>query len=232
MTRLNRWKSGTIALMALTVTTGTFAPMIAFAPAANAQFNNQNRRISIPAGVTFPVTYEKEQVVVSRGETVSLTLKIANNIVDSNRRVLIPAGSEVVGQLEPVYYNGNFSQDRNDQNNVRGVRFVARELVYPSGERQSINASSQTITRIEKIRQNDSGKILTDAAIGAGAATAISLITGNRRIEVLEPIGGAAAGALASVLLRRREVEVFVVRPQQDLRLALNSNLTVDAPRF
>jgi hypothetical protein len=231
MTSLNRWKSGAAALVALTVTTGTVAPMIAFAPAANAQLLNQNRRVSIPAGVTFPVTYEKDQVVVSRGETVSLTLRIANNIVDNTRRVLIPAGTEVVGQLEPVYYNGGYSQDRNDQNNIRGVRFVARELVYPSGNRQSIDASSQTITRVEKIRKNDSGKILTDAAIGAGAATAISLITGNRRIEVLEPVGGAAAGALASVLLRKKEVEVFVVRPQQDLRLALNSNLTVDAVR-
>ncbi|MEJ1930752.1 conjugal transfer protein TrbI [Nostoc sp. NIES-2111] len=231
MTNLNRWKSGAAALVALTVTTGTVAPMIAFAPAANAQLLNQNRRVSIPAGVTFPVTYEKDQVVVSRGETVSLTLRIANNIVDNTRRVLIPAGTEVVGQLEPVYYNGGYSQDRNDQNNIRGVRFVARELVYPSGNRQSIDANSQTITRVEKIRKNDSGKILTDAAIGAGAATAISLITGNRRIEVLEPVGGAAAGALASVLLRKKEVEVFVVRPQQDLRLALNSNLTVDALR-
>ncbi|BAT51759.1 hypothetical protein NOS3756_06880 [Nostoc sp. NIES-3756] len=231
MTNLNRWKSGAAALVALTVTTGTVAPLIAFAPAANAQLLNQNRRVSIPAGVTFPVTYEKDQVVVSRGETVSLTLRIANNIVDNTRRVLIPAGTEVVGQLEPVYYNGGYSQDRNDQNNIRGVRFIAKELVYPSGNRQSIDASSQTITRVEKIRKNDSGKILTDAAIGAGAATAISLITGNRRIEVLEPVGGAAAGALASVLLRKKEVEVFVVRPQQDLRLALNSNLTVDALR-
>ncbi|BCL35406.1 conjugal transfer protein TrbI [Nostoc sp. MS1] len=231
MTNLNRWKSGAAALVALTVTTSTVTPMIAFAPAANAQLLNQNRRVSIPAGVSFPVTYEKDQVVVSRGETVSLTLKIANNIVDNSRRVLIPAGTEVVGQLEPVYYNGGYSQDRNDQNDVRGVRFVARELVYPSGNRQSIDASSQTITRVEKIRKNDSGKILTDAAIGAGAATAISLLTGNRRIEVLEPVGGAAAGALASVLLRKKEVEVFVVRPQQDLRLALNSNLTVDTFR-
>ncbi|WP_414752991.1 conjugal transfer protein TrbI [Anabaena sp. CCY 9910] len=231
MTRLNHWKSGAAALMALTVTTGTVAPMIAFAPAANAQLIGQTRRVSIPAGVTFPVTYDKEQVVVSRGETISLTLKIANNIIDNNRNVLIPAGTEVVGQLEPVYFNGNFSQDRNDQSNVRGVRFVARELIFPSGNRQSISANSQTVTRLEKISRNDSGKILTDAAIGAGAATAISLITGNRRIEILEPVGGAAAGALASVLLRKKEAEVFVVRPQQDLRLALSSNLTVDVFR-
>ncbi|MBD2345070.1 conjugal transfer protein TrbI [Anabaena subtropica] len=231
MTRLNHWKSGAAALMALTVTTGTVAPMIIFAPTANAQLLNQNRRVSIPAGVTFPVTHDKDQVVVGPGETTSLTVRIANNIIDNNRNVLIPAGTEVVGRLEPVYFNGNFSRDRNDQSNVRGVRFVAQELIYSSGNRQSINASSQTITRLEKISRNNSSRILTDAAIGAGAATAISLITGNRRIEILEPVGGAAAGALASVLLRRQEAEVFVIRPQQDLRLALNSNLVVDTFR-
>ncbi|QLE54296.1 conjugal transfer protein TrbI [Nostoc sp. TCL26-01] len=232
MTLLHQWKSGAAALMAITITTGTIAPMVAFAPAANAQYRiGQNRRVAIPSGVTFPVKYEKDKVIVSRGETLSLTLKIANNIIDNNRNVLIPAGTEVVGQLEPVYFNGDFSRDRDDKENVRGVRFVARELVFPSGNRLSVNANSQTVTRIEKISKNDSSKILTDAAIGAGAATAISLITGNRRIEILEPLGGAAAGALASVLLRKKEAEVFVIRPEQDLRLALASNLTVDVYR-
>jgi len=233
MNHLNQWKSGAAALMAITITTGAITPMIAFAPAANAQYNiGQTRRVAIPAGVTFPVRYEKEKVVVSRGETLPLTLRIANNIIDGNRNVLIPAGTEVVGQIEPVYFDGQYSTDRNNTENIRGVRFVARELIYSSGKRQTINANSQTITQTEKISRNDSSRILTDAAIGAGAAAAISLITGNRRIELGEPIGGAAAGALASVLLRRKETEVFVIRPEQDLRLALGSNLNVDVIRY
>lgn len=228
----NYCQSGAAALMAITVTTGAITPMIVFAPAAHAQYNiGQSRTTIIPAGVNFPVRYDKEKIVVSRGETLPLTLRIANNIIDRNRNVLIPAGTEVVGQLEPVYFDGRFSTDRNDQNNIRGVRFVARELVYASGRRQTINANSQTFTQTEKISKNDSSKVLTDAAIGAGAAAAISLITGNRRIEILEPVGGAAAGALASILLRRKEAEVFVIRPEQDLRLSLNTNLNVDLIR-
>lgn len=75
-------------------------------------------------------------------------------------------------------------------------------------------------------KELDSGKILQDAAIGAGAASVISLLTGNRRIEALEPIIGAGAGAAASVLLRKKEVEVVVVEPQEgDLDLTLRSNL-------
>ncbi|MDP5338690.1 MAG: conjugal transfer protein TrbI [Nodularia sp. (in: cyanobacteria)] len=226
MTTFYQWKSRTAALMAMAITTTAVAPMIAFVP-AHAQYNiGQSRTVTIPANanVSFPVRHEKEKVVVSRGETLDITLKITNDITDSQRNVLIPRNTEVVGKIEPVYFN-----DRNrDNNNIRGVRFVAQTLVFPSGRSQPINASSQTVTRTEKISRNDSGKILTDAAIGAGAATAISLLTGNRRIEILEPLSGAAAGALASVFLRKKDTEVFVLRPEQDLRLALNSNLVID----
>lgn len=232
MKHLNEWKSGAAALMAMTITTGAITPIIAFAPVANAQYNiGQTRRVAIPAGVTFPVRHEKDKVVVSRGETLTLTLRVANNIIDGNRNVLIPAGTQVIGQLEPVYFDGQYSTDRNSKENVRGVRFVARELIYASGRRQMINANSQTITQIEKISKNDSSKVLTDAAIGAGAATAISLITGNRKIEIGEPLIGAAAGALASITLRKKETEVFVIRPESDLRLSLTSNLNVDLIR-
>ncbi|MCM0589845.1 MAG: conjugal transfer protein TrbI [Gloeotrichia echinulata DEX184] len=225
MTPLHRWKSSTAALMTMAMATSAMTPLFTFAP-ANAQYNiNQPRVISIPVNVTLPVTYEKEKVVVSPGESSALTLRIANDIIDRNRNILIPSGTEVVGRLEPVNLNrGSENQNRSN----KGVRFVAQELVFSSGRRQSINATSKTITRTETIsRGADTGQILTDAAIGAGAATLIALVTGNRKIEVLEPVGGAAAGALASVLLRKNKAEVFVLRPDQDLAITLNSNLVL-----
>jgi hypothetical protein len=280
MTHLLRWKSGTVAFMTMAIATSAITPIIAFAP-ANAQYNiGQSRTVTIPANVSFPVTYEKDKVVVTPGESLSITLKIANDIIDRNRNVLIPAGTEVVGRLEPVNldsysrdrdynnrdrdynndnnrdrdynnrdrdYNNDNNRDRdynnrdnnrnrdynNRDNNRKGVRFVAQELVFSSGQRQQINATSRTYTRTEKISKgSDTGSILTDAAIGAGAASVISLITGNRRIEVLEPIIGGAAGAAASVLLRKNEATVFVLRPEQDLRLTLNSNLNLVPYRY
>ena len=226
MNTLHQWKYHTAALVAMAITS-TVTPMMAFTP-ANAQYTiGQTRTVTIPgnANVSLPVTHEKERVVVVRGETLNLTLKISNDIIDNRRNILIPRNTEVVGQLEPVYFD---NRSRNNDN-VRGVRFVARELVFTDGRpKQLINASSQIITRTETISKNDSSKVLTDAAIGAGAATAISLITGNRRVEVLEPLGGAAAGALASVLLRKQQVEAFVLRPEQDLTLRLNSNLVIN----
>lgn len=223
MSSLMGWKSSAAALMAMAITTGAVTPLLTFAP-AQAQFNlNQSfgRTSTIPVNVTLPVTYDKEKIVVTLGEKIPLTLRISEDIIDSSRRILIPANTEVVGELQPANVNRG-----SGKNNKQGVRFVARELVFSSGRRQTIYANSRTITETQKISKGtDTGQILTDAAIGAGAASVIALITGNRKIEALEPIGGAAAGALASVLLRKKQNEVFVIKPETDLDITLTQNL-------
>ena len=205
--------------MTIAINTGAVIPWL-YPNHAQAQFNfNQPRTITIPANVTLPVTYEKEKIILQPGERIPLTLRIANDIMDSNRNILIPVNSEVTGELTPVNLGDN---------NRRGVRFVATELVFPNGTTQTISANSRTISRTETITKgSDTGQILTDAAIGAGAATLIALVTGNKKVEVLEPIGGAAAGALASVLLRKNTADVFVLRPEQDLAITLTSNLVL-----
>lgn len=225
MTPLLRWKSGTAALMAMAVTTTVIAPMIPFAP-ANAQYNvGQYGNVTIPSGVNLPVNYEKETITIAPGESKSVTLRISSNITDRNRNVLIPAGTKVIGRLEPVDLDG-YSQD--DDNKGKGVRFVAQELEFSNGRRQSINATSRTYTTTQRVKQGPStGQVLTDAAIGGGAGLLGSLITGNNRVDDLKPVIGAAAGAGASVLLRKKETNAFVIRPAQDLRLTLNSNLTL-----
>ncbi|MBR8833646.1 MAG: conjugal transfer protein TrbI [Stigonema ocellatum SAG 48.90 = DSM 106950] len=215
MTGFYRWKSGTAALIAMAVSTGAIAPIFTIAPAHAQPFRSQTRDISIPAGVKFPVTYEKDRVIVTADESTPLTVRIARNIIDRNGNVLIPEGSQLVGQIEPA-----------TRDSQKGSRFVARELVFPDGKRQDIDASSQIVTRTEKISKGtDTGKILQDAAIGAGAASVIGLIT-DHRIRAIEPILGGAAGAGASVLLRRKTTEVVVIKPQSgDLDVKLRSSL-------
>ncbi|MHC5937221.1 conjugal transfer protein TrbI [Nostoc sp.] len=234
MTRLHQWKFGTAALMAMAVTTSVISPLFSLAP-ANAQYRigqdriGQYGNVTIPSGVAFPVTYEKETITIAPGETKSLTLRIANDIIDKNRNVLIPAGTKVIGQLESVDLNSD-SRDT-DENKGKGVRFVAQELEFSNGQRQSINATSRTYTRTEKVTQGPStNQVLTDAAIGGGAGLLGSLITGNHRIDDLKPVIGAGAGAGASILLRKKQVNAFVLRPGQDLKLTLNSNLNLVPP--
>lgn len=234
MTRLHQWKYGTAAFMAMAVTTSAISPLLSLAP-ANAQYNiGQNRNgqygnVTIPSGVAFPVTYEKETITIAPGESKSITLRIANDIIDRNRNVLIPAGTKVNGRLESVDLDSYSRDTRNtDDNQGKGVRFVAQELEFSNGQRQSINATSRTYTTTQKVTQGPStNQVLTDAAIGGGAGLLGSLLTGNRRIDDLKPVIGAAAGAGASVLLRKKEANVFVLRPAQDLRLTLNSNLNL-----
>jgi len=222
MTRLHRWKSASAALMALTVTTSAVVPLFASAPASAQYVIGQWRTVTIPTGVSFPVSYEKEKIIVTPGETMKVTLKIPSNIVDRNRNVLIPEGTEIVGQLQPI-----------TNNSKKSVRYVAQELIFPSGERQYVNASSAVYSKTEKITKNsDTSQVLTDAAIGAGAASVISLLTGNRKLETIEPILGAGAGALASILLRKKEADVFVIRPERDLKITLRSNLVLATSRL
>jgi hypothetical protein len=216
MTRFIHWKSGAAAMMAMAMTTGTIAPMFALAPANAQVIREQSRYVSIPAGVVIPTTYEKEKILVTPEEKAPITLKVARNIVDRSGRVLIPEGTDIVGQMQPA-----------SRRDLKGSRFEAQELVFPNGDRQTVNATSQVVTRTEKIKKGaKTGDIVKDAAIGAGAASVISLLTGNRRIEALEPIIGAGAGAVASILLRKKEADVVVVEPQEgDLDLTLRSNL-------
>jgi outer membrane lipoprotein SlyB len=211
------WKAGTAALMAMAITTGTIAPMLT-STSANAQVViGQASTVTIPAGVKIPVAYDKEKILVTPTETVPLTLTVASNIVDSRKNVLIPAGTEVVGQLQPA-----------KTYNKKGSQFVAKKLVFSSGKEQTINATSPVVIRTEKIKKGTkTTTILQGAALGGAAAAAITGLTGNRTIETLEVLGGAGLGAIASVFLGRREVEVVSINPETDLNLTLRSNLAL-----
>lgn len=221
MTRIHPWKIGTSALMAMTISTSAILPVLTSTPAGAqvviGQSLNIPRSITISAGARIPTTFEKDKIVVSPDETADVTLKVANNIVDRTGRVLIPVDTQIVGKLRPATKNGK-----------KGSQFVASKLVYPNGREQTINASSQVITNTENVSRNsNTGKILTGAALGAGAAAIIAGITGDKHISILEVLGGAGVGALANVLLRRSSAEVVVINPENDLTLTLESGLTV-----
>ncbi|MDR9402681.1 MAG: hypothetical protein RI580_04510, partial [Halothece sp. Uz-M2-17] len=196
---------------------GVTTPLVFSAPASAQLLNRQvaqNRRVAIPSGVSLPVRYEEaEKIVVLPGETVPVTLNIAANIKDRQGRILIPYGSELVGEVQPA---GD------------GARFVAQELKISGSSSQPINATSQVITRRETIdRGASTGDILEGAAIGAAAASVIAGITGDRAIATEEVLGGAGLGALGGLLLGKDEVEVISIDPNEDLDITLNSRLAL-----
>ena len=217
MSKLSTFKKGTLTVLSLFLGMGVTTPFLLSTPASAQLLNSeiaQARRIAIPSGVSLPVRYdEAEKIVVLPDETVPVTLQIAANIKDRRGRILIPYGSELVGELQPA---GN------------GARFIAQELKVAGESSQTINASSQIITRRETVKRGAStGNILEGAAIGAAAASVIAGITGDRAIATEEVLGGAGLGALGGLLLGKDEVEVISIDPNQDLDITLNSRLAL-----
>jgi hypothetical protein len=174
----------------------------------------ENTTVAIPAGTTIPVRYEKEKILVTKDERAPLTLTVAANITTSDGTVLIPSGSQVVGELQPAQ---------------GGSQFVAKELVFTNGQRVAIDATSQTITKTESVTKGSSvGGILKNAALGAAAAAAVSAVTGDKAIATEEVLGGLGIGGLIGLFLGRDRVDLIAIDPDTDLNLRLNEELVLE----
>lgn len=217
MFRINPWQSGTAAVVAMGIMTSAVAPI--FAPAAaSAQTFGQDWRqptqITIPAGVSIPVRYDKaDKIVVAPNETVPLTLTVSANVKNRRGDVLIPYGTQIVGKLKPV--DG-------------GSQFVAEELIFSNYKRQPLDASSQVISKTQEVKRGvNTTSILTGAAVGSAAAAVISGVTGDKKIRPLEVLAGTGLGAAGGAIFGRKKTDVVVVNPRTDLALTLRSDLAL-----
>jgi hypothetical protein len=225
MVYLTRSRSGIAVLMSLGLASTAIVPLTLSTPAAATSpysvaqlFPSQpsgspsGYNAVIPAGTRLPVRYDAaEKIVLAPTETVPLTLILARNVRSSNGELLIPAGSQINGRLQPV---GDGSQ------------FVAETLVMRNGPRLRLDATSNVVTRTQEVQPGVNGDaLIKGSAIGAGAATILSGILGSRRITIGKILAGAGAGALGGLVFGKRKAEVIVINPNSDLTLTLNSPL-------
>lgn len=172
---------------------------------------------NLMAGTKIPVSYRADKILITKQETVPITLKVSQNIVDNRGNVLIPKDSEVKGELRPT---------------ENGTRFVAQQLILTNGRTYNINASSQVITETESVaRGTNTGNLLKNAALGTAAAAAISAVTGDRAIATEELLIGAGGGILATLIpqfLGMNRVDLLVIRPETDLNVTLNQPLVIN----
>lgn len=187
-------------------------------------FNNNpttppvQNQVRIPAGNMISVQYSKDKILLGPDERVPLSLSVAQNIVNSQGAMLIPTGTQVVGELRTV---------------SGGAQFFANELVFANGQRTPINAVSRVVTTTERVdRGVSTGNLLRNTALGAAAAAAIAAVTGDRALATEEILGGAGIGALLGLFLGRDSVTLASVNPNTDLALTLASDLVLSAPRF
>ncbi len=214
-------KAKTALLIALATPISTVAPMMVAAnaqaatPVKIAQTPVLFNQMRIASGAVLPVSYDKAQkIVVAPNETMPLTVTIPQTVRSSKGVLLIPAGSQVEGELRPA---------------GGGTQFVARTLILTNGSRYSLDATSNIVTRRETVKQGTSTKaITTGAAIGAGAAAILGATTGNKRVSVGELAIGGVVGALGGLVFGKKQAEVIVINPNQDLDLRLGSALALN----
>ncbi|SKB13475.1 conserved exported hypothetical protein [Planktothrix sp. PCC 11201] len=205
-------RSGLSVFLALGLTTAVATPLLQAIPATAQAFPNTLQRDRILAGTQIPVEYSQaEKIVVMPNETVSLTITVAQDVVTSQGRVWIPAGAEIVGQLQPA---------------SGGSQFVASEVIISAGKRFRLDANSQVVTHTETVRKGASAKsVIGGAAIGAAAAAAIGAVAGDNAIATEEVLVGAGLGAITGVFVGRSKVDVVVINPSQDLSLTVQSDI-------
>jgi hypothetical protein len=225
MQGLNQWQVGSAWVVIAGITTGAIAPFTLSstaianpAPYIVAQLfpSAQPPGIVIPAGARIPVRYlGTDKFVVAPTESKPLIVSVAKNIRTANGELLIPAGSEVRGQLVPV--NG-------------GAQFIADTLILSNGSRVAINANSEVVTARDTQGNGINGNaILKGAGIGGAGATAVSAIAGRRKITVGKVLLGAGLGAAGGLLLGQKPTsDSIALQPNTDLTLTLNSRLALE----
>lgn len=227
-----RWQSQTALIMALGITVTSVTPILMANPATatpqsytvaqgrrfprqRPPISQQSTRVIVPSGTLIRVKSEEaEKIVVMPDETAPVTLTTTRDIRSSSGTILIPAGSTIEGELRPV---------------SRGTQFFAKNLIVKNTNRViPLNAKSQVITETETIKKGtDVSSILKGAAIGAAAAAVLSEVFGD--IDLIEVLAGGGLGALGGLLLGgKKEVDVFVVYPESDLGLTLQSDLLLN----
>ena len=146
----------------------------------------------LASGQRVAVRYEgKDTQVLSTGEQRALALNLVDPIVNSAGRVVVPAGSEIRGDVVPIEGGG---------------QFVAKQIVV-NGRPYAFPAQSDTIHDVKDPRETSVGAIAGDAVIGAVGGAVVSQVL-NGRIGVGEVIGGAAAGVVIGNVTAPRAVVI------------------------
>ncbi|KAB8314645.1 S-layer homology domain-containing protein [Tolypothrix campylonemoides VB511288] len=172
--------------------------------------------VTIPEGTVIPIKYEKaEKILVTKDETAPLTLTVSQNVITDKGTVVIPTGSRVVGELRPAKDKG-------------GSQFIAQKLILTNGQEYPINATSEVITKTETVKKGINTKtILRNTALGAGAAAAVSVVTGDRAIAAEEILGGATIGGLIGLFFGKQSVDLIAIAPNTDLQMTIGQNFQV-----
>ncbi len=232
----NRWQAQAAFIMASSMVVAIATPIPAQAQFSMSSGHSMVRsqtllsqtlfdsaQISIPAGTSIQTVYNEtgdngepvEKIILSPDERVEITVTVTDPIRSNLETALIPAGSEIDGELRPL------------EDGRMGTQFYAETLRLPNGQVTEIDAVSSPITRTETLTEETDPDFVKGAVIGAAAAAVLAEIFGS--IDILEVLGGAGLGALGILIFGggEEEIDVVVVDPRNDLDVTLMSDLQI-----
>lgn len=194
-----------------------FNPALAdrcFSEGTKSQLTAQNPA-ALTVGTKIPVRYDRShKILLTKEESFALTLIVANNIKNQQGRVIIPDGSQIVGEIKP---------------SGQGSRFLSQKLLIFSREQPikvySFDAVSQWLERVQTlIKGVNPDELIKGATLSQAAAGVIAAIKGEQSPhnsqDILPPAG---LEALAGWLLTGERIELLSIVPERDLTLTLQS---------
>lgn len=162
----------------------------------------------LTSGQVVKASYQgKDTQILSTGERRALSLNLVSAITKRNGQIVVPAGSEIRGEVVPVQGGG---------------QFIAQQIVV-NGKPYVFAAESGTIHDIKDPRETSAGAIAGDAVIGAVGGAVVSQVL-KGRIDVGEVVGGAVAGVVIGNVTAPQAV---VISQNDQYDLTLTSDFTL-----
>ncbi|MEG3438594.1 hypothetical protein V0288_15790 [Pannus brasiliensis CCIBt3594] len=166
----------------------------------------------IPAGTAIPVRYDRaEKILLTPEETYSLSLTVTESIKNALGKVIIPDGSQIIGEIKP---------------SERGSRFFSQKIFLKEERPRSepIDAISDAVNHLQKIIKGaNPDRVIKGAALGESAAALLASLTDDRPID-RSLLRNGRWEVLAGWLLRGESLELVSIEPRRDLTLTLRSD--------
>ncbi|MFB8792326.1 MAG: hypothetical protein U7123_26625 [Potamolinea sp.] len=136
----------------------------------NNNLNTQATDYRVPQGTRINVEFRaSDKIVITPGETRSLTLIVTQDILNSKREILIPKDSQIDGQIVPRY-NGS---------SLLGSQFVAQRLLVGNQSYNTLNATSLLFNQQSTASQGGLQQALGGAAVNTAAQVLLGRVTGQ-----------------------------------------------------
>ncbi len=189
-------------------------------PSLAQEFIRAAQSLNLPAGTQIPVKYDQgEKILLAKEDSLALTLKVAGNITNAKGIIIIPSGSEIVGEIKPT---------------GRGAQFFSQRILLKLDNQppleKSLDAISQIIARIETLVKGvNVEQIIQGATLGEMANNILSGFrekTGKN--DSTSILNARELEALAGWLLGSETIDLISINPNKDLNLTLKSDFALD----